>query len=285
MRLSRNGTPPRDGSRLLTHTRTDVGAFAIEQINLPGRRGTSPDPLNKVVGVLAPGAGWQAASRELRDPALTVDELPPLDAIVLSHMHGDHWDRVAQRDLDHRLPILTTMHAARRLQVRGFTHAFGVPTWYTHTVVKGDTHLVVTALPGRHAPIPVQQFLPPVMGTMLEFSNGMARRRLYLSGDTLLVDELREIPVRFESIDVGVLHLGGTRLPFGRHLPFGLTVTMEGRQGADAVELLDLPRTIPVHFDDYGVFASPLSDFVDEMKRRGLAHRIIELERGASVTV
>jgi L-ascorbate metabolism protein UlaG (beta-lactamase superfamily) len=106
-----------------------------------------------------------------------------------------------------------------------------------------------------------------------------------VSGDTLLVDELREIPVRFESIDAGVLHLGGTRLPFGRHLPFGLTVTMDARQGADAVELLKLPRMIPVHFDDYGVFASPLSDFMDEMKRRGIADRVIDLERGSSVAV
>jgi L-ascorbate metabolism protein UlaG (beta-lactamase superfamily) len=100
-----------------------------------------------------------------------------------------------------------------------------------------------------------------------------------------LVDELREIPVRFESVDAGVLHLGGTRLPFGRHLPFGLTVTMDGRQGTGVVELLNLPRVIPVHFDDYGVFASPLSDFTDEMKARGLAERVVELERGASVTI
>jgi L-ascorbate metabolism protein UlaG (beta-lactamase superfamily) len=123
------------------------------------------------------------------------------------------------------------------------------------------------------------------MGSMLEFTDGSVKRRLYVSGDTLLVDELREIPVRFESIDAGVLHLGGTRLPFGRHLPFGLVVTMDGRQGAAAVEMLDLPKMIPVHFDDYGVFASPLSDFLDEMKRRGLGDRVIDLERGSSVTV
>jgi predicted ATP-dependent Lon-type protease len=60
---------------------------------------------------------------------------------------------------------------------------------------------------------------------------------------------------------------------------------MDGRQRADAVELLNLPRMIPVHFDHYGVFASLLSDFIDEMKQRGLADRIVELERGASVTV
>jgi hypothetical protein len=37
-------------------------------------------------------------------------------------------------------------------------------------------------------------------------------------------------------------------------------------------EALNLPKMIPVHFDDYGVFASPLSDF-------------IELERSATVSI
>jgi L-ascorbate metabolism protein UlaG (beta-lactamase superfamily) len=229
--------------------------------------------------------GYGLVSRRLHDPALDIDELPPLDGIVLSHMHGDHWDRVAQAGLDHEVPILTTPHAAKRLGHRGFGNAIGLTKWNTHVLVSGDSRLTITALPGRHAPTPIDRLLPPVMGSMLEFSSGSGRRLVYVSGDTLLVDELAEIPVRFASIDVGVLHLGGTRLPFGRHLPFGLTVTMDGRQGAEAVELLNLPRMMPVHFDDYGVFASPLSDFIDEMKQRGLADRIIELERGASVTV
>lgn len=229
--------------------------------------------------------GYGLVSRRCHDPAIDIDELPALDGVVLSHMHGDHWDRVSQRSLDHALPILTTPHAAKRLNHRGFGRALALDTWQNHTFVKGATTVTVTSLPGRHAPTPVDRLLPPVMGSMIEFSDGSAHRRLYVSGDTLMVDELREIPVRFEAIDVGVLHLGGTRLPFGRHLPFGLTVTMDGRQGADLVELLNLPSMIPVHFDDYGVFASPLSEFVDEMKRRGLADRIIELERGSSVTV
>jgi L-ascorbate metabolism protein UlaG (beta-lactamase superfamily) len=229
--------------------------------------------------------GYGLVSKRLREPAIDIDALPPLEAVVLSHMHGDHWDRRATTELDHELPVLTTPHAAKRLGHRGFGSAFGLATWQTHKMVKGDTVVTLTALPGRHAPAPLHRMLPPVMGSMLEFASGGQTRRLYISGDTLLVEELNEIPVRFEAIDVGVLHLGGTRLPAGRHLPFGLTVTMDGRQGADAVEALNLPRMIPVHFDDYGVFASPLSDFVDEMKRRGLADRIIELERGASVSI
>jgi L-ascorbate metabolism protein UlaG (beta-lactamase superfamily) len=229
--------------------------------------------------------GYGLVSKRLHEPALAVDQLPPLDAVVLSHMHGDHWDRVAQGNLDKSLPIVTTPHAAKRLSRRGFGQSVALTTWQHHKIVKGNTTITVTSLPGRHAPSPIHRFLPPVMGSMVEFAEGSARRRLFISGDTLLVDELREIPVRFESVDAGVVHLGGTRLPFGRHMPFGLTVTMDGRQGAGVVELLNLPRVIPVHFDDYGVFASPLSDFTDQMKARGLAERIIELERGSSVTI
>ena len=60
---------------------------------------------------------------------------------------------------------------------------------------------------------------------------------------------------------------------------------MDRFQGAALVAMLRLPKTIPVHFDGYGVFASPLADFTREMQSRGLADRIIEVGRGASVTV
>lgn len=231
--------------------------------------------------------GHGLVSKRLQEPALRVDELPPVDAIVLSHMHGDHWDRVSQKSLDHGLPVITTQHAAKRLHHRGFANARGLPTWGQHKITKDGTTLTMTALPGRHAPGWSRRLLPPVMGTMLEFTadDGSPRRRLYISGDTLLIEELNEIPARFDSIDAGVLHLGGTRLPAGPRLPFGLTVTMDGRQGAELVAMMALPKTIPVHFDDYGVFASPLADFTREMERRGMADRILEVPRGASVTV
>ncbi|OBA63463.1 MBL fold metallo-hydrolase [Mycobacterium sp. 1100029.7] len=230
--------------------------------------------------------GYGLLSKRLHEPACSIDELPPIDAVVLSHMHGDHWDRVTQKGLDHGLPIVTTPHAAKRLHHRGFVRAVGLSTWQQHTIAHDDIAVTVTSLPGRHAPLWSHRLLPPVMGTMLEFSSADgAPRRLYISGDTLLIDELTEIPARFESIDAGLLHLGGTRLPAGPRLPFGLTVTMDGSQGAQLAAMLSLPRVIPIHFDDYGVFASPLADFVREMSERGMTERVISLRRGASVTV
>jgi L-ascorbate metabolism protein UlaG (beta-lactamase superfamily) len=61
--------------------------------------------------------GKGLASRRLTDPALEIDQLPQLDAVVLSHLNGDHFDRVARRGLDRGLPILTTPHAASRLHL------------------------------------------------------------------------------------------------------------------------------------------------------------------------
>lgn len=67
--------------------------------------------------------------------------------------------------------------------------------------------------------------------------------------DTLMHDALREIPRRFASIDLGLFHLGGTRI-------LGLTVTMDARQGAEALMLIDPQVSIPIHYDDYPQIAA-----------------------------
>ncbi len=50
--------------------------------------------------------GYGLVSRRLTEPAVDVADLPhaDLDAVVLSHLHGDHFDRVARRHLDRGCP-------------------------------------------------------------------------------------------------------------------------------------------------------------------------------------
>jgi len=49
------------------------------------------------------------------------------------------------------------------------------------------------------------------MGSLLEITSpGLPPLRLYLSGDTVVSDELHEIARRHPDLDLGVLHLGGT---------------------------------------------------------------------------
>ena len=209
--------------------------------------------------------GYGLTSERLTNPAMEIDDLPPLDLCVLSHMHGDHWDRVAQTRLRKDLPIVTTRHAALDLRRQGFRRPYIVDTWQSTLFTKGDAWLSVTALPGKHGPGLVQGLLPPVMGSLLEWgqTGGAARFRLYISGDTLLIDELADIPRRFPDIDLGLFHLGGTRV-------MGVLVTMDARQGVRAVQLIRPRVAIPIHYNDYTVFKSPLEDFLKEVRRAGL---------------
>lgn len=224
--------------------------------------------------------GYGLRSTRLTDPALTIDELPPLDLVLLSHMHGDHWDEVADRRLDRRLPIVTTPHAAAVLAHRGFASAHALRTWEALAVRKGAVGLRVTSMPGRHGPGALSLLLPPVMGSMLEFDPGDAAAplRLYISGDTLVFDQLREIPRRFSGIDLALLHLGGTRIG-------GVLLTMDAAQGLEAMRIVNPAQVVPIHYNDYRVFRSPLEDFRRAVDAAGLGDRVHYLEHGETYSL
>jgi L-ascorbate metabolism protein UlaG (beta-lactamase superfamily) len=219
-------------------------------------------------------------SKRLTEPALQPGQLPPLDAVLLSHLHGDHFDRIARRELDRDLPVLTTPAAGRKLSSWGFRGAHGMTTWETSTMTSGGARLTVTAVPGRHAPGPAQRVLPPVMGTVLELDDDDAGGplRVYVTGDTLFRPWLRDVVERTGPVDAMVIHLGGTRV-------LGLLVTMDADQGADLVELVDPTVTVPVHHDDYTVFRSPLGDFRRVCRDRNVATTVRTVGRGERVSL
>jgi L-ascorbate metabolism protein UlaG (beta-lactamase superfamily) len=219
-------------------------------------------------------------SRRRTEPALQPAELPPLTAVVLSHLHGDHFDRVAARELPRDVPIVTTGHAGKRLRKRGFHASVPLSTWDSETFADGDARLTVTSVPARHAPGLFNHVLPPVMGSVLEYRATTQDRplRVYLSGDTVLHDELGTIRERFPDLDLAVVHLGGTRA-------FGVLVTLDHRGGVDLLNLLEPRRAVPVHFDDYGLFHSPISNFLQEVRSRGPATEIHLLQRGESLAL
>lgn len=222
--------------------------------------------------------GYGMHSTRLTDPAVELHDLPPLDVIVLSHFHGDHFDQAAERGLDKSLPIVTTRAAAKVLQAKGFRQSKPLDTWSTMVVEKGDLRLRITALPGRHGPALAHVLLPPVMGSLLEFHAPQSRPfQLYITGDTLVYDDLREIPRRYPDIDLALLHLGGTRV-------LGLLVTMDGAQGVDMLRLVRPRRAIPIHYNDYDVFKSPLSDFRRAVEAAGLEDHIHYLTHGQTYT-
>lgn len=193
------------------------------------------------------------ARREV-EPACQIADLPPLDFIVLSHHHGDHFDDVAAEQLHQDTPIISTRHAVDLLSEQGFSRGYAVDTWQSQVVTKGDNLVRVTAMPAKHDPDPVAGMLPPTMGSVLDFGQGQWRSfRLYISGDTLLHDRLHDIPRRYPNIDLALVHAGGTTL-------LGTVVTMTGEQAVRAVEIVDPRTAIPIHYNDFSVFRSGLDD-------------------------
>ena len=223
--------------------------------------------------------GYGLHPTRLTNPAIEIHDLPPLDLIVLSHFHGDHFDQVAERELDKSLPIVTTPEAAKELGQRGFGNTYPLDTWSSLKVNKGDISLRITSMPGRHGPPLSDLVLPEVMGSVLEFQSPreITLFRTYITGDTLIIDDLKEIPRRYPDIDLALLHLGGTRV-------LGIMVTMDGKQGVEVIKIVNPKRAIPIHYNDYDVFKSPLSDFQREVKEAGLEDRVHYLSHGETYT-
>ena len=223
--------------------------------------------------------GYGLWTKRLTDPALEPAQLPALDAIVLSHLHGDHWDRIATERLDKGTPLVTTQEAAMALGAQGFRATADLRPWQDHTLTRGADSLRITAVPGVHGPGPLGKLLPPVMGSVLELvRDGVVGWRGYISGDTLYRPFLGEVLERCGPLDVVIPHLGGTKA-------LGVTVTMDAQQGADLVELLKPPVTVPVHFDDYDRFRSPLGDFVAEVRRRRAPGEVRTVQRGDTISL
>ena len=218
--------------------------------------------------------GYGLTSVRRTDPAVEIEDLPPFDFVLLSHLHGDHFDRVAQRKLNKATPIISTRHATRYLEKVGFTRTHALKTWEPIDVRKGEANLRLTAMPGTHGPGPLGAVLPPVMGSMLEFRDERSTHlRMYISGDTLIHDRLRQIPRRFPDVDVALLHLGGTRV-------LGIMVTMDAEQGLEAMRIIDPRTTIPIHYNDYEAFESPLEDFKQAVNEADLEDRVHYLSHG-----
>ncbi|MER7113596.1 MBL fold metallo-hydrolase [Saccharomonospora azurea] len=225
--------------------------------------------------------GHGVRTRRRTEPAAQPSDLPELDAVVLSHLHGDHFDTTARRELDRDVPILTTHHAARRLGRSGFTSTAPLRTWNSEVLKKGEATVTVTAVPARHSGTVLDHLVPPpVMGSVLEYrpTPTSSPLRIYLSGDTLPHRQLRPIAERFPSLDLAVMHLGGTRV-------LGLWLSMNDRHGADLLELLEPAEAVPVHHDDYGLFTSPVSNFLVEVAERRLPTQVRLLRRGESLSL
>jgi L-ascorbate metabolism protein UlaG (beta-lactamase superfamily) len=193
------------------------------------------------------GFGWGASSRKTAGPAIAARDLGPIDAILLTHdHHADNLDDAGRALLPSARVVITTVSGASRLG----TNARGLAPWSTTRLDAADREgITITATPCRHGPRGLGFIAGDVIGFALAWA-GQERGLLWLSGDTVLFDGVREIS---EQLDVGVavLHLGSVRFPVTGPLRY----TMTADDAVTVCRLLRPHTVIPVHYEGWSHFS------------------------------
>jgi L-ascorbate metabolism protein UlaG (beta-lactamase superfamily) len=223
--------------------------------------------------------GWGTTSRKLAGPAIAADDLPPIDAVLLTHEHhGDNLDPAGRALLPAAGVVITTASGAKRLG--GTTR--GLEPWQaTRLEAPGRPTIEITATPCRHGP-PLSH---PIVGDVIGFAlrwDAQEHGVLWISGDTVLYDGVRAVADRLQ-VDIALLHLGGVRFPVSGPVRYTMTAK-------DAVELCRLvrPRTaIPIHYEGWKHFRQGREAIEREISRapEDIRRRIRWLPIGAAVEV
>ncbi len=190
--------------------------------------------------------GWGTSSVKTTGPSLTPDELGPVDVVLISHdNHGDNLDDAGRALLPSAGVVVTTSLAAGRLG----TPARGLDAWQSTTVdVDGKPTLEITATPCRHGPPLSRPIVGHVVGFALKW-NGQEHGVLWISGDTVLYEGVKEVAERLD-VDVAIVHLGEVQFPITGPIKYSMTAK-------DGVELVGAVRpriAIPVHFEGWSHF-------------------------------
>lgn len=206
---------------------------------------------------------------KLSGPALTVDEVGPVDAVLLSHdEHADNLDHSGRALLADVPVVLSEPGAAQR--VAGVT---GLEPWASTRV--GDA--TVTAVPALHGPAGCESITGVVTGFVLQ---AVDEPTVYVSGDNASVDVVAQVASRFP-IDIALLFTGA-----GNVGAFGDTdITLNRRTAVQAARLLGQALIVPAHADGWDHFTETRESLMRAFHYAGLGDRLILLEPGVPTAV
>ncbi|KAL1880413.1 hypothetical protein Plec18167_003817 [Paecilomyces lecythidis] len=255
----------------VTHIGTATAIFEIDEVKL------LTDPFFSPAGTKW-DMGGGIVLQNTETPALSLENLPAIDAILLSHEdHPDNLDSFGRRLLDGR-HVFTTVDGERKLSPRPDVR--GMKPWETVSAVLGGKNYEITATPCQH--LPGGECTGFILTTP-DFGTSADGRpnAIYFTGDTVYIDELARIAEKFH-IAAAVMNLGAAYAA----LPDGpVQITMDGKQAAHLFRTIKADFLVPMHYESWGHFTQFGQDLVKAFKEEGIFDQVCWLVPGKSVRI
>ena len=204
---------------------------------------------------------------ELPEPAEVV--VAGIDAVLVTHMHEDHFDDTAAELLPKDLPVLCQPEDAEAMRGHGFTDVRPVEAT---TELNG---ISVARTPARHGSGAMAEALAPVSGFLLRDSGG---RKLYVAGDTVLYDAVEAL-LDEQRPDVVVVNAGGARLTGSE------PIVMDSDDVVAVARRAPHARVVAVHLDAIGHSVQTRADLHQRLHEEDLTDRVTVPEDGAAVPI
>jgi L-ascorbate metabolism protein UlaG (beta-lactamase superfamily) len=191
-----------------------------------------------------------------------------LDAVLVTHLHRDHFDATARELLDHNLPLFCQPPDTERLHADGFTDV---------RPVHGDAtlgDLLIARTEGRHGTGEIGEQMAPVSGFVLAAPD---EPTLYIAGDTILCDEVRAAIAEYRP-DVIVVNASAARFNTGDPIVMDNDDVVALARETDAL-------IVAVHFETVSHSTETRPDLRERLRVEGLTERVSVPEDGSEVPV
>jgi L-ascorbate metabolism protein UlaG (beta-lactamase superfamily) len=272
----------------VTCENTAAAAAPTIDTSIPGARFTligGPTMLISVGGLnlltdptFDPPGAHQVGGRtltKLTGPAVAPDDLPRIDAVLLSHeQHPDNLDDLGRVVAQKAPAVYTTEQSAAKLG----DNAVGLTPWRSTEVANpaGDT-VKVTAVPAHHGPDDTERLTGHVIGFVL---SAPGQPTIYVSGDNASLRVVREVAHHAGPIDVAIIFGGRARSPL-----MDAYLTLDGNEVFEAYQILGARTAIPAHLEGWAILTEGAEAVREAFQTGGAEPPLVLLEPGQQVSV